>query len=148
MDAADRRQERHSRSTSPLASSARIPKQQGLLYAGTEFGAFVSFNAGKNWQPLQQNLPVTPVTDIKVHRNDLVIATMGRSAWIMDNITPLQELARIVTGTAPPATGGSIGFIGALDRRSSQKLPGDRAVPAARSDAHAQCRRAGIAGES
>jgi hypothetical protein len=42
------------------------PKQAGLLYAGTEFGAFVSFNAGKNWQPLQQNLPVTPVTDIKV----------------------------------------------------------------------------------
>jgi hypothetical protein len=67
------------------------PKQAGLLYAGTEFGAFVSFNAGKNWQPLQQNLPVTPVTDIKVHRNDLVISTMGRSAWIMDNITPLRS---------------------------------------------------------
>ena len=61
---------------------------------------FVSFNAGKNWQPLQQNLPTTPITDIKVHRNDLVISTMGRSAWIMDNITPLQELARIVNGGA------------------------------------------------
>ena len=80
------------------------PKQPGLLYAGTEFGAFVSFNAGKNWQPLQQNLPVTPVTDIKVHRNDLVISTMGRSAWIMDNITPLEEIARIVNGT-PTAMG-------------------------------------------
>src|SRR6478736_2414667 len=97
------------------------PKQQGLLYAGTEFGAFVSFNAGKNWQPLQQNLPVTPVTDIKVHRNDLVIATMGRSAWIMDNITPLQELARMVTGAAPTATGGHE-FIGALTGEQS-KLP-------------------------
>ena len=72
------------------------PKQAGLLYAGTEFGFFVSFNAGKNWQPLQQNLPATPVTDIKVHRNDLVISTMGRSAWIMDNVTPLQQLATIV----------------------------------------------------
>jgi len=97
------------------------PKQQGLLYAGTDFGAFVSFNAGKNWQPLQQNLPVTPVTDIKVHRNDLVIATMGRSAWIMDNITPLQELARIVNGSTPPATGGSFGFSALEDEQ--QKLP-------------------------
>ncbi len=80
------------------------PKQPGLLYAGTEFGFFVSFNAGKNWQPLQQNLPVTPITDIKVHRNDLVISTMGRSAWIMDNVTPLQQLAAIVSGTRPAAT--------------------------------------------
>ena len=93
LDAADRRQERHSRATTRRASCARIRSSAGLLYAGTEFGIFVSFNAGKNWQPLQQNLPVTPVTDIRVHRNDLVISTMGRSAWIMDNITPLQQLA-------------------------------------------------------
>jgi len=86
------------------------PKKAGLLYAGTEFGAFLSFNAGKNWQALQQNLPVTPVTDIKVHRNDLVISTMGRSAWIMDNITPLQELARLAAG-GPTATGGHDGGI-------------------------------------
>ncbi|MFN7947433.1 MAG: hypothetical protein U0Z53_18940 [Blastocatellia bacterium] len=69
------------------------PDREGLLYAGTEFGAFVSFDHGKHWQTLQQNLPVTPVTDIKVHRRDLVISTMGRSFWIMDNITPLQQLA-------------------------------------------------------
>lgn len=79
------------------------PRQSGLLYAGTEFGAFVSFNAGKNWQPLQLNLPVTPVTDMRVHRNDLVISTMGRSAWIMDNVTPLQQLASLVSGTPRPA---------------------------------------------
>ncbi len=83
------------------------PKQPGLLYAGTEFAFFVSFNAGKNWQPLQQNLPTTPVTDIKVHRNDLVISTMGRSAYIMDNITPLQQLAALVNA-APAATGGKL----------------------------------------
>ena len=97
------------------------PKQPGLLYAGTEFGMYVSFNAGKNWQPLQQNLPTTPITDIKVHRNDLVISTMGRSAWIMDNITPLQELARIVNGPAATAAGGSFGF-SALDEEQA-KLP-------------------------
>ena len=84
------------------------PKQAGLLYAGTEFGFFMSFNAGKNWQPLQQNLPATPVTDIKVHRNDLVISTMGRSAYIMDNITPLQQLAALANA-APGATGGHDG---------------------------------------
>ena len=77
------------------------PRQAGLLYAGTEFGFFVSFNGGKNWQALQQNLPATPITDIKVHRNDLVISTMGRSAWIMDNITPLQQLAAIWPVRAP-----------------------------------------------
>ena len=80
------------------------PRQAGLLYAGTEFGFFVSFNGGRNWQPLQQNLPATPITDIKVHRNDLVVSTMGRSAWIMDNITPLQQLTAILSG--PRATGG------------------------------------------
>ena len=84
------------------------PKQAGLLYAGTEFGFFVSFNAGKNWQPLQQNLPATPITDIKVHRNDLVISTMGRSAYIMDNVTPLQQLAALANA-APGATGGHDG---------------------------------------
>jgi photosystem II stability/assembly factor-like uncharacterized protein len=94
------------------------PRQPGLLYAGGEFGFFVSFNAGKNWQPLQQNLPTTPVTDIKVHRNDLVISTMGRSAWIMDNITPLQQLAAIVNGT--PKTTAGLGF---SDLEREQALP-------------------------
>jgi photosystem II stability/assembly factor-like uncharacterized protein len=64
---------------------------EGLLYAGTEFGAFVSVDHGRHWQSLQQNLPATPVTDIRVHRKDLVISTMGRSFWIMDNISPLQQ---------------------------------------------------------
>ncbi len=78
------------------------PAREGLLYAGTEFSTFVSFNGGRNWQSLTQNLPATPVTDIKVHRNDLVISTMGRSLWIMDNVSPLQQLAAIVS--APRAT--------------------------------------------
>jgi photosystem II stability/assembly factor-like uncharacterized protein len=86
------------------------PRQAGLLYAGTEFGFFVSFNSGRNWQSLQQNLPTTPITDIKVHRNDLVISTMGRSAWIMDNITPLQQLAAIVNGPSTASGGHDGGF--------------------------------------
>jgi hypothetical protein len=68
------------------------PDREGLLYAGTEFGMFVSFDDGAYWQPFQLNLPVTPVTDIKVHRQDLVLSTMGRSFWILDNLTPLHQL--------------------------------------------------------
>ena len=69
------------------------PSQEGLLYAGTEFGMFVSFDNGRHWQSFQQNLPATPVTDIRVHHKDLVLATMGRAFWIMDNVSLLHQLA-------------------------------------------------------
>lgn len=67
------------------------PVREGLLYAGTEFGLYISFDDGKNWKSFQQNLPVTPVTDIKIIRGDLVLSTMGRSFWILDNITTLRQ---------------------------------------------------------
>lgn len=66
---------------------------KGLLYAGTETGMFVSFDDGKAWQPLQMNLPAVPVTDIKVHGNDLVLSTQGRAFWILDDISPLRQLS-------------------------------------------------------
>ncbi|MEM7108843.1 MAG: hypothetical protein AAF519_11505 [Bacteroidota bacterium] len=62
------------------------PEKEGLLFAGTERGVFVSFDDGKQWQSFQQNLPVTPVTDLKIHRGDLVLSTMGRGFWIADDI--------------------------------------------------------------
>ncbi len=68
------------------------PDREGLLYAGTEFGMFLSFDDGLNWIKFQQNLPVVPVTDIKIHQKDLVMSTMGRGFWIMDNISPLHEI--------------------------------------------------------
>ena len=68
------------------------PDRPGLLYAGTEFGIYVSFDNGGHWQSYQMNLPVTPVTDIKVAHKDLVISTQGRSFWILDNLTPLHQL--------------------------------------------------------
>ncbi|HEX2094648.1 MAG TPA: hypothetical protein VHG28_19745 [Longimicrobiaceae bacterium] len=68
------------------------PDRERLLYAGTEFGVFVSFDNGRRWQPFQLNLPHTPVTDLKVHRGDLVLSTQGRSFWILDNLTPLHQL--------------------------------------------------------
>ncbi len=74
------------------------PDRPGLLYAGTEFGLFVSFDDGARWQSLQQDLPATPVTDLRVHRQDLVVSTMGRSFWILDDVTPLHQI-EAATGT-------------------------------------------------
>ena len=68
------------------------PAREGLLYAGTEYGLFVSLDDGETWTPFQFNLPVTPITDIKVHQNDLVLSTMGRGFWILDDITPLHDI--------------------------------------------------------
>ncbi len=70
------------------------PNRKGLLYAGTERGVYVSFNSGERWQPLQLNLPVTPVHDMAVQKRekDLVVATHGRSFWILDDLTPLHQL--------------------------------------------------------
>jgi hypothetical protein len=68
------------------------PKRKGLLYAGTETGVYVSFNDGAAWQSLQLNLPVTPVHDMALKEDDLVVATHGRSFWILDDLTPLHQL--------------------------------------------------------
>lgn len=67
------------------------PQSKGLLFAGTEFGIYVSFDDGDHWQSLQLNLPVTSVRDLTIHGDDLVIGTHGRSFWILDNITPLRQ---------------------------------------------------------
>ncbi len=72
---------------------------KGLLYAGTELGIYVSFNDGDHWQPLQLNLPVTSVRDITIHQDDLIIATHGRSFWILDDITPLRQMSSQSRGT-------------------------------------------------
>jgi photosystem II stability/assembly factor-like uncharacterized protein len=69
------------------------PAREGLLYAGTEFGMFISFDNGSHWQPFQLNLPNVPVSDIKVHRNDLIVSTQGRAFWILDNVTALHQLS-------------------------------------------------------
>ena len=86
----------------PMHVVREDPEQEGLLYAGTLEGAYVSFDQGKHWQSLQQNLPATPVTDLKVHHGDLLAATMGRSFWIMDDVAPLRQIAASVTRSARP----------------------------------------------
>ncbi len=69
------------------------PKRRGLLYAGTELGVFYSSDDGAHWQPLQLNLPTTPVHDLIIKDNDLVVATHGRSFWILDDVSPLRQAA-------------------------------------------------------
>ena len=67
------------------------PVRAGLLYAGTDAGAFVSFDDGDHWQPLQLNLPTAWVRDLLVHGNDLIAATQGRAIWILDDLSPLRQ---------------------------------------------------------
>ena len=77
------------------------PERRGLLFAGTEFGLYASLDDGATWRPLQLELPVTPVTDLAVKRGDLVVATQGRSYWILDDLSPLRQLADGVDADSP-----------------------------------------------
>jgi photosystem II stability/assembly factor-like uncharacterized protein len=67
-------------------------KRPGLLYAGTEYGMYVSFDEGAHWKPMQLNLPVVPVTDLTIKDNNLVVATQGRAFWVLDDLSLLQQL--------------------------------------------------------
>jgi photosystem II stability/assembly factor-like uncharacterized protein len=68
------------------------PHRRGLLFAGTELGAYVSFDDGDHWQSLQLNLPHVSVRDLVIHRDDLIVATHGRGFWVLDNITALRQI--------------------------------------------------------
>lgn len=70
------------------------PKRKGLLYAGTEKGMYISFDDGKNWESFQQNLPIVPITDLAIKKDNLIVATQGRSLWIIDDLTPLHQLEK------------------------------------------------------
>jgi len=68
------------------------PNQKGLLYAGTETGMYISFDDGANWKPFQLNLPIVPITDLAIKNNNLIVATQGRSLWIIDDLTVIHQL--------------------------------------------------------
>jgi photosystem II stability/assembly factor-like uncharacterized protein len=101
------------------------PKKKGLLYAGTETGVFVSFNDGANWRALQLNLPTTPVHDLVIKDNDLVVATHGRAFWILDDLSPLRqysdEIAQKDTFLYKPATAYRIQAGAGGDRQPSKR---------------------------
>ena len=66
-------------------------KRPGLLYAGTEYGMYISFNDGASWKRFQQNLPIVPITDLTIKNNDLIVATQGRAFWVIDDLTRVQQ---------------------------------------------------------
>ena len=71
------------------------PEKEGFLYTGTETGLYYSNNEGSNWQPLQLNLPIVPITDLAIKNNNLVVATQGRSLWILDDLSILHQASEI-----------------------------------------------------
>lgn len=99
------------------------PVRKGLLYAGTELGVYVSFDDGANWHPLQFNLPVTPVHDLIIKNDDLVIATHGRAFWILDDISPLREIG----ATSAPARAVSAPIL--YKPRAAVRFRGEAATP-------------------
>jgi photosystem II stability/assembly factor-like uncharacterized protein len=123
----------------PMHVVREDPEQEGLLYAGTWYGAYVSFDNGKHFQSLQQNLPGTPVTDLKVHHGDLLASTMGRSFWIMDDVAPLRQIAASVMKKSRTTTSDDRGLNRAGANRTEANLHPDvvlaaqeKAAPAAK----------------
>ena len=76
------------------------PKRQGLLYAGTEKGMYISFDDGASWSPFQLNMPTVPITDLTIKNDNLIVATQGRSFWLIDDLTPLHQLNTQVANSA------------------------------------------------
>lgn len=75
------------------------PKRQGLLYAGTESGMYISFDDGLSWKSFQLNLPIVPITDLALKNDNLIAATQGRSFWIIDDLTPLHQLSKEIASS-------------------------------------------------
>ncbi len=86
----------------PIGSFTRVVREDSnrkdLLYAGTEQGVYISWNGGKSWESFQLNLPKTPITDLKVHKGNLVVATSGRSFWILDDLKALEQYMPLKKG--------------------------------------------------
>lgn len=73
-------------------------KVKGLLYAGTEYGMYISYDDGANWKSFQLNLPMVPITDLTIKENDLIVATQGRSFWVIDDLTVIQQKSAAIAG--------------------------------------------------
>lgn len=103
----------------PTRAIREDPEREGLLYAGTEYGMFISWDDGATWQSFQRNLPVTPITDIKVFRGDLILSTMGRAFWVMDDLDAVRQWSDAVASSGahlfeprPAYRGPGGGFFG------------------------------------
>ncbi len=109
----------------PVRVVREDPVRSGLLYAGSDFGFYVSFDDGGHWQPLQLDLPVVPVTDIAFKDEDLIVSTMGRGFWVLRDLTPLRQL----TGDGPGHRGFLYQPVDAVLSSWRASRPGDAAMP-------------------
>lgn len=108
----------------PVRVVREDPERAGTLYAGTEYGMWVSFDDGAHWQSLQQNVPVTPITDIKVFRDNLILSTMGRGFWIMDDLPALRQLPELdQTARAQVFPVGEVPMIRSYPERGVPEYP-------------------------
>jgi len=107
------------------------PKRQGLLYAGTEFGMYISFDDGTSWKSFQLNLPIVPITDLTIKNDNLIAATQGRAFWLIDDITPLHQISDEVAKSEfhlyspmPSYRMGSSFFFGRPSKTEGKNHPG------------------------
>lgn len=117
----------------PVDTVREDPVRKGLLFAGTETSVWVSFDDGDRWQSLQLNLPHTSMRDLWIHDDDLIVATHGRSFWILDDITPLRQIGRLAIGSfqvgGVSVGGASFVFIPALAYRVRRDTYTDTPLP-------------------
>lgn len=96
------------------------PVRKDLLFAGTETGIYISWNGGLKWEPFQLNLPVTPITDLRIHQGNLIAATSGRSFWILDDLSVIRQYKKdTVYRVFEPAPAFLINGSSELDGNSS-----------------------------
>ena len=118
----------------PADTVREDPERKGLLFAGTEKAVWVSFDDGDHWQSLQLNLPHTSMRDLWIHENDLIVATHGRSFWILDDITPLRQIAENVVRADAYLFKPEPAYCVRRDTNSDTPLPPDE--PAAKNPSH------------
>ena len=110
---------------SPVDTVRTDTVAQNLLFAGTETGVWVSFDTGDHWQPLQLNLPRTSARDLWVHDDDLIVATHGRSFWILDDITPLRQLTKSVAESSAFLFQPAVAYRVRRDTNTDTPIPPD-----------------------
>ena len=114
----------------PVDTVREDPVRKSLLFAGTENSVWVSFDDGDHWQTLQLNLPHTSMRDLWIHDNDLIVATHGRSFWILDDISPLREVASSPAASKPRLFTPAPAYRVQRDTNSDTPLPPDEPAAA------------------
>ena len=110
---------------SPVDTIREDPLRKGLLFAGTETSVWISFDDGDHWQSLQLNLPHTSMRDLLIHDNDLIVATHGRSFWILDDISPLRQIDAAVLKADAHLFNPALAYRVRRDTNTDTPLPPD-----------------------